>query len=143
MSDETPDTTRNPDGTITINRSGRYSISTATPRAILTYQAACEVFERNQVGNAAALVTLEDLRRLAIKAQRIIVDDLEQQIAEPEPGAPHLKLPPPWEIVRRQQLREQCPRCGGQGYVPDFQHWNQDLDEPRPKPCPKCAGGNE
>lgn len=141
MSNETPDTTAHPDGTLTINRAGRYRIGGPAPRAILTYQAACDVFERNQVGKDTALVTLDDLRSLAINAQRIVVDDLTQQLAEPVPET--VTQVRSWETVRHHQQATTCPRCGGSKVVPNFQDWDQALDEPRPKPCPKCAGGNE
>jgi hypothetical protein len=34
-----------------------------------------------------------------------------------------------------------CTRCRGSRRVPDWTDWNEHYGEPRPKPCPDCAGG--
>jgi len=36
-------------------------------------------------------------------------------------------------------FRRVCPRCLGRRKVPDWQNWNTEYGEPRPKPCPECS----
>lgn len=41
-----------------------------------------------------------------------------------------------WDGVLPEPPKLVCRRCNGYGLVPD---WDDDLDEPRHKPCPDCA----
>lgn len=34
---------------------------------------------------------------------------------------------------------QECNRCRGLGYVPDFKNWDDYHGEPKPKPCPDCG----
>lgn len=95
-------------------------MTAAEPVGVLTLQMIRDLFASRQVHTDAALVmTLADLRALCVKAQRVVLDDIEQNL---KASAPPI-----------------CGRCRDLGVVPDWTNWDHYHGEPKPKPCPDCT----
>lgn len=73
---------------------------TSTPVTVTTYRLIEELFESKRTGDVAH-VTFTDLRTLVHAGQRALLEDLDQQLTDPdcvapEPEAPHERPIYPW-----------------------------------------------
>jgi hypothetical protein len=104
------------------------------PVGVQTLRAVTDLFERMQCHDGYALVTYTDLRNLAQKAQRIVIDDLNCQLGADSEAPPVDKRALHEEIVQKGRrpgvnLPLTLPRARSLNVIPSQQRARRVVDQ--------------